>query len=148
MKNINKKMQIGWQKYEDIIESQLDSPLLEMIVNKSMLPDIPLEDLDEEELEDLESMLSQSETNFTIPVDDQLMEKVSMTQSFDCWMGHTNFNITGEIKDKIEKSEGVEVLKICSRYRFFLGVGRMFDFKDVRNDIETLLINNLEEKKN
>ena len=45
------------------------------------------------------------------------------------------------VKDKIEKSEGVEVLKICSRYRFFLGVGRMFDFTDVRNNIETLLTN-------
>lgn len=141
MKKINKKMQIGWQKYEDVIESQLDSPLLDMIVKKSMGPEIPLEDLDEEELEQLESMFPQPEANFMVPVDDQLMEKISMSQNFDCWMGHTNFNITGEIKDKIEKSEGVEVLKICSRYRFFLGVGRMFDFTDVRNNIETLLTN-------
>lgn len=142
-------MQIGWQKYEDIIESQLDSPLLEMIFKKSMGPELSLEDLDEEELEQLEqleSMSAQSEANFMVPVDDTLMEKVSMAQNFDCWMGHTNFNITGEIKDKIEKSEGVEVLKICSRYRFFLGVGRMFDFTDVRNNIETLLTN-FEDKK-
>ena len=139
MKKINKKMQIGWQKYEDIIESQLDSPLLEMIIKKSMGPELPLEDLDPEELEQLEGMFPQSEANFMVPVDDQLMEKVSMAQNFDCWMGHTNFNITGEIKDKIESSEGVEVLKICSRYRFFLGVGRMFDFKDVRKNIENLL---------
>lgn len=141
MKKINKKMQIGWQKYEDIIESQLDSPLLEMIVKKSMGSEIPMEDLDEEELEQLEDIFTQPEANLMVPVDDQLMEKVSMAQNFDCWMGHTNFNITGEIKDKIEKSEGVEVLKICSRYRFFLGVGRMFDFTDVRNNIETLLTN-------
>ena len=141
MKKINKKMQIGWQKYEDIIESQLDSPLLEMIVKKSMGSEIPMEDLDEEELEQLEDIFRQPEANLMVPVDDQLMEKVSMAQNFDCWMGHTNFNITGEIKDKIEKSEGVEVLKICSRYRFFLGVGRMFDFTDVRNNIETLLTN-------
>ncbi len=134
-------MQIGWQKYEDIIESQLDSPLLEMIVKKSMGSEIPMEDLDEEELEQLEDIFTQPEANLMVPVDDQLMEKVSMAQNFDCWMGHTNFNITGEIKDKIEKSEGVEVLKICSRYRFFLGVGRMFDFTDVRNNIETLLTN-------
>ena len=132
-------MQRGWQKYEDIIESQLASPLLEMIIKKSMGPELPLEDLDPEELEQLEGMFPQSEANFMVPVDDQLMEKVSMAQNFDCWMGHTNFNITGEIKDKIESSEGVEVLKICSRYRFFLGVGRMFDFKDVRKNIENLL---------
>lgn len=147
MKKINKTMQIGWQKYEDIIESQLDSPLLEKIVKKNMGPEIPIEDLDEEELEQLESMFSNSEANFMVPVDDSLMEKISMSQNFDCWMGHTNFNITGEIKDKIEKSEGVEVLKICSRYRFFLGVGRMFDFPEVRKNIETL-ITNFEEKDN
>ena len=78
MKKINKKMQIGWQKYEDIIESQLDSPLLEMIVKKSMGPEIPMEDLDEEELEQLEDMFPQPEANLMVPVDDQLMEKVSM----------------------------------------------------------------------
>ena len=147
MKKINKTMQIGWQKYEDIIESQLDSPLLEKIVKKNMGPEIPIEDLDEEELEQLESMFSNSEANFMVPVDDSLMEKISMSQNFDCWMGHTNFNITGEIKDKIEKSEGVEVLKICSRYRFFLGVGRMIDFPEVRKNNETL-ITNFEEKDN
>jgi hypothetical protein len=134
-------LQIGWQKYEDTIESQLNNPLLEMIINKSMGPEIPLEDLDEKELEQLESMPTQFEPNFMVSIDNQLMEKVSMAQSLDCWLGHTNFNITEKIRDKIEKSEGVEALKICSRYRFFLGVGKMFEFTDVRNNIENLLTN-------
>jgi hypothetical protein len=141
MKKINKKLKIGWQKYEDIIESQLDSPLLEMVMKKSMSygPELPIDELSPEELEQLEEIFPQAEANYMVPVDNQIMEKVTMAQNFDCWMGHTNFNITGEIKDKIENSEGVEVLKICSRYRFFLGVGRMFDFKEVRHNIESLL---------
>jgi len=31
-------------------------------------------------------------------------------------------------------------LKICSRYRFFIGIGRMFDFKNVRKNIENILL--------
>ena len=62
-----------------------------------------------------------------------------MASSFDCWMGHTNFNITQETLDNLNKMEGVEVLKICSRYRFFIGIGRMFDFTEVRKSIEDSL---------
>jgi hypothetical protein len=57
-------------------------------------------------------------------------------QEFDCWMGHTNFDITPKIKEQLNKIQGVEVLKICSRYRFFIGVGKMFSFTDVRKNIE------------
>ena len=42
-------------------------------------------------------------------------------------------------KTKLEKVRGVEVLKICSRYRFFLGVGQMFNFSDVRKEIEDVI---------
>jgi hypothetical protein len=55
-------------------------------------------------------------------------------------LGHTNFNITKEIKDKLNRTEGIELLKICSRYRFFIGVGRMFDFGNVRKVIEDLFL--------
>jgi len=60
--------------------------------------------------------------------------------SFDCWIGHSNFDITESIKNKLEKTSGVEVLKIQSRYRFFIGVGRMFEFQDVRKNIEKTLL--------
>ena len=55
-------------------------------------------------------------------------------------MGHTNFNLTEDIKESLNEVDGVEVLKICSRYRFFVGVGRMFDFSDVRKNIEDQII--------
>ena len=48
--------------------------------------------------------------------------------------------ITKKIKDTLNAAEGVEILKINSRYRFFIGVGKMFDFKDVRTNIEEKLL--------
>ena len=49
-------------------------------------------------------------------------------------LAHANFDITKEIKSRLNKTEGVELLKVLSRYRFFVGVGKMFDFKQVRKE--------------
>lgn len=58
---------------------------------------------------------------------------------FDCWIGHTNFEITQEIKHLIETTPGIEAFKIMSRYRFFIGVGKLFKFRDVREQIQIKL---------
>lgn len=68
------------------------------------------------------------------------------SQRWDCWIGHTNFDITKEIANKIEKIDGVEALKILGRYSFFIGVAKMFDIKDVRRDIDTNICNYTEEE--
>jgi hypothetical protein len=134
------KKKIGWQKYEDIIEAHMDSPLLDALFQKMQPSSLDEEDmLDILEKDDLES-LGQFQQQIMIPIDNKLIENITMAQNFDCWMGHTNFNITKDIKDKLNRTEGVELLKICSRYRFFIGVGRMFDFKDVRKTIEDLFL--------
>ena len=62
-----------------------------------------------------------------------------MLTSFDCWVGHTNFDITPTVKKTISEIKGVEVLKVTSRYRFFIGVGKMFKFTNVRSDIEKII---------
>lgn len=58
------------------------------------------------------------------------------SKRWDCWIGHTNFDITYDISKKIEETEGVEALKVMGRYSFFIGVAKLFDIKDVRKDIE------------
>ena len=40
----------------------------------------------------------------------------------------------------IESVDGVEALEVMSRYTFFLGVGKMFNFRDVRLGIESLIL--------
>lgn len=137
---------IGWQKYEDYIEKQLTSPLLTNLIHNIAaahaldIDDKELEDEDDEgyEDEDDEKKPLGLLTSF-LPITNQLMEDISMLSSFDCWIGYTNFDLTHSIKDTLDNIPGVELLKICSRYRFFIGVGKMFDFKDVRKHIDEAL---------
>ncbi len=75
-----------------------------------------------------------------LPLTPQVIDDISMLANFDCWIGHTNFDITPSIRDQLNKIEGIEVLKIFSRYRFFVGIGQMFDFQNVRYDIESKII--------
>ena len=67
-------------------------------------------------------------------------DKLKPSEKFDCWIGYTNFNITQNISDLIESVDGVEALEIMSRYTFFLGVGKMFNFRNVRLGIESLIL--------
>jgi hypothetical protein len=58
---------------------------------------------------------------------------------WDCWLGYTNFDITNKISDRIKIINGVEALRIMSRYTFCVGVGKMFQFSDVRKEIENAI---------
>jgi hypothetical protein len=103
------------------------------------------EDDDEEDDEDTYIDESDDDKNLKIispllPITNQLIDDITMLSTFDCWIGHTNFDVTPTIKNILNKVPGVEVLKICSRYRFFIGIGKMFDFKDVRQYIEDSLL--------
>ena len=64
---------------------------------------------------------------------------MSPLTQFDCWTAHTNFSLTKSISKQVEKVAGVELFSIQSRYRFFIGIGKMFSFPQVRKEIETVL---------
>ncbi len=142
-----KKLKIGWQKYEDLIEKQLSSPLIKIITN-TLAPHV--KDLDNEEDEDTsESTEDDSEYHqpLIFPFSSQFLEDITMTSNFECWVGHTNFDLTNKIKETLDRIDGVEVLKICSRYRFFIGIGKMFSFAEVRQNIEKILLKeNIDDK--
>lgn len=123
---------IGWQKYEDLLHDQLDSPLLDSLYTKFATAAIEGEP-------EYVSYDDEQRVQFVLPIDEKLMDNISLANNFECWMGYTNFNITEEVRDRLKKTEGVEILKICSRYRFFVGIGKMFNFTDVRAKIESNL---------
>ena len=138
------KRKIGWQKYENDIEDQLSSPILQelLAITNPPMEMVNTEEFTYEELESLQKELmydTQSQSQ-SVALTDDFISQVNMLAQFDCWVGHTNFNITKTIKDTLNASEGVEILKVNSRYRFFIGVGKMFDFKDVRTNIEEKLL--------
>jgi hypothetical protein len=127
------KKQIGWQKYEDALEKQLVSPITQMLSQKFSTQN------EEEEEEDYEDTDPDNSVPL-IQLSDDLVNELSMASSFDCWVGHTNFDITPTVKTILNTVEGVEILKICSRYRFFIGVGKMFQFKNVRKELEKQIL--------
>jgi hypothetical protein len=141
---VMKEYKIGWQKYEDYLEQQLSSPMLDILSDMMLkkMEQVETENAEEyeESYEDTDSSEIKNSSSSIIPISPKLMEDISMLSNYDCWMGHTNFDITNEIKDTLDLVDGIEMLKICSRYRFFIGIGRMFDFADVRTIIEDNII--------
>jgi hypothetical protein len=140
-KMAKKKRNIGWQKYEDQLENQMSSPLMNTILTgfTKQLPKIENEYEQEVEYEDEED--DSDSASLMLPMSQQLLEDISMLSNFECWVGHTNFDITPKVRNALDTIEGIELLKVCSRYRFFIGVGKMFDFKEVRKKIENNIIN-------
>ena len=144
---MKKTQKIGWQKYEDVLEARMQSPLMGQLYRSfaSMLaqdadlgeetPDFSIEESDELSMDPV-----------MIGIDPDLSVDIALVANFDCWVGHTNFNLTEDVKCALNTIDGVEVLKICSRYRFFVGIGKMFDFSEVRKRIEKELTLDKEQK--
>lgn len=62
-------------------------------------------------------------------------EHTASSKIFNFWLGHTNFSITESIKNMIEKSEGIEILDVFTRYRFRIAIGKCFVDSDVMSAI-------------
>lgn len=64
-----------------------------------------------------------------------MTEYTQPSKVFNFWVGHTNFSITEEIYDLVEKVDGVEILDIFTRYRFRIGIGKLFSDGQVLRNI-------------
>ena len=136
---------IAWEKWEDEVEQ--NSPTNPFSQLQSSAKEEESEEIDITEL--YSGFISELPTIVSTPVGMyRLHDRMSPTKQFDCWMGYTNFDITEEVKDTIESIGGVEVLVVLTRYRFFLGVAKLFNFRDVRVEVENALCNiHIEEAK-
>lgn len=70
----------------------------------------------------------------------KLDDSLNPFRHFEFWMGHCNFNLSPKVVSILEKTPGVEILKVLTRYTFVVGIGNMFDFHDVRENIEKQLL--------
>lgn len=66
-------------------------------------------------------------------------ELTAPSSLFNFWTGHTNFDITKKIATIIEKSPGVEILDVFTRYRFRIGIGKCFSDKETMKNINDSL---------
>lgn len=121
---------IAWEKWEDL--PQYTEP-----AHSNPFAGIESEDAEEPTEFDLADFFERIPKLVHTPVGMyQVDDRMSPIKQFDCWLGHTNFDITDFVQNYIESTPGVEVLVILTRYRFFLGVGKLFSFRDVRVGIE------------
>lgn len=129
---------IGWQKYEDMIKNQISSPFASLLLTNNLnMINYDQDEEDEVNEIDLEMLKDPEQDLIIVPVPESFNEQLGLLTNYECWIGHTNFDITESIKGAVEKTNGVEILKICSRYRFFIGIGKMFNFSEVRKEIES-----------
>ena len=129
------KNKIAWEKWEDIdLPPQMELP---EEIEEPFSPESQIE-------EDLISQLNfgpmMPSPRIRTPlgvfsIDDPLRP----SKMFDCWIGHTNFDITSEIAMELEEIPGIEAFKVLSRYRFFIGVAQLFDFRDVRETVQDII---------
>jgi hypothetical protein len=115
--------------------------IIQQLEDGEELEDIEEDDDEEDYLPEVKGVSSKNfDINNFLPITPSIVEDVSLFANFECWIGHTNFDITNKIKEQLNQIPGIEILKILSRYRFFVGIGEMFDFQDVRHFVENELI--------
>lgn len=77
-----------------------------------------------------------------------LVEESTPEKVFNFWTGYTNFSITNKVCSIIESVEGVEILNIFTRYRFRIGIGKLFKDHEVMDGINRRIAAYLELKEN
>lgn len=131
LKISNKTKKITWEKWEEVIVQS----------NETIIEEF----LDEEEEEPISIDFNLGPAKIKTPLGDYAASDPFMpSKMFDCWIGHTNFDINSEVAETIENTEGVEAFRVMSRYRFFIGVGTQFTFRDISQSIQNRLIKNTE----
>jgi hypothetical protein len=134
---------IAWEKWDEAEFLQDDHP------EPEKPEDLTFSSFEEEEIPNLEAQMfgiggfpaPKVRTPLGVFSIDDPMRPSSM---FDCWVGHTNFDITNGLCAKIEEVPGIEAFRVISRYRFFIGVAKLFSFRDVREEIQKSLDTNSE----
>ena len=132
---MSKPKQIAWESWNAKIE--------EMTMSQEILP--PEMDIDELTYSEMEippelmpqEIFIQPQRILYTPLGAYPEEsQLKPSDRWDCWLAYTNFDITNDIAEIIEDIHGIEALRVLGRYSFFVGVGKLFDIKDVRIRME------------
>lgn len=72
-----------------------------------------------------------------------LDQSLNPFKEFTFWKMYTNFEISHGIGETIEKTWGIDVFEVVSRYLCIIGIGKMFDTTIVRKNLQDRLgVNN------
>ena len=132
---MSKPKQIAWESWNAKIE--------EITMSQEILPpEIDIDELTYSEMEIPPELMPQEifiqpQRILYTPLGAYPEEsQLKPSDRWDCWLAYTNFDITNDIAEIIEDIHGVEALRVLGRYSFFVGVGKLFDIKDVRIRME------------
>ena len=132
---MSKPKQIAWESWNAKIE--------EMTMPQEILPpEIDIDELTYSEMEIPPELMPQEifiqpQRILYTPLGAYPEEsQLKPSDRWDCWLAYTNFDITNDIAEIIEDIHGIEALRVLGRYSFFVGVGKLFDIKDVRIRME------------
>ena len=126
---------IAWEKWRDPFlgydENEID------VDNVNFLDD---EEVEEESVDKIKKIGDSIKVIATpmglIPYN----EYTASSKIFNFWMGHTNFAISKNIAHIIENTDGVETLDVFTRYRFRIGIGKVFEAREVMRLIEERVV--------
>ena len=65
---------------------------------------------------------------------------------FNFWTIHSNFNITARVSHAIEETPGIETWDVFTRYRGRVAIGKVFNERDVKQEMERLVFKAIKEK--
>lgn len=125
---------IKWEKWVDPFGSDMDEAKWTDYDNNITDPSDILQPDDEDDNLDEEPILKNINKPIRVIASPLGLipynEHTASGKIFNFWLGHTNFSISNKIKDIIEKSDGVEILDIFTRYRFRIAIGKCFNDSD------------------
>ena len=133
MTNISKK--IVWEKWKDPYNEE-DNWFPEEKESENELYLFDTEGMEDMEEEGIPKALKLLLSNVGAP---QVDPNAHIYRMFNFWTGHTSFSITAPIATRIEKIEGIEVLDILTRYRFRVGIAKLFRDREVMSAIQEVI---------
>lgn len=147
MKTKNNTNRIVWEKwYDPLGEDDLESVEVKQITSDDIPPtfyDDHGDEIDNNAIANHEPYKKPLKIIVTPMGIIPYTENTASNKIFNFWVGHTNFNLTNFICELIENSEGVETLDIFTRYRFRIGIGKLFDVKTTISQIDHLIYKHL-----
>ena len=140
----SKDYDIGWEKWIDAYDQSLEDEMLDIDDLDEELDPEDLEDLGLDGLGQMQPMIRSIMTPFGIL---PLTEQSLASRHFKFWVGHTNFMLGDGNKTGTEEFEkiigsvlGVETVDILTSYRFRIGIGKMFQDREVMDNVKKRLV--------
>tara|TARA_B100000676_G_scaffold141614_1_gene140331 strand:- start:90660 stop:91316 length:657 start_codon:yes stop_codon:yes gene_type:complete len=136
--NLKSRKKICWKSWNAIVDEQIGTEelLLEELQNELG----EMQETGEMQILPFAGLIDQQPKILHTPMGMYHLDSpFKPSDRWDCWLGSTNFDVTHGVKETLSKVKGVEALKILGRYSFFIGIARLFSFKEVRLDIEKKL---------